>query len=210
MRKRINKAEQGFSLMEMMVVVGMMAVLGAMAIMSTVSSTYSSKANNAMDGVITQLRTARQMALHMRRNVLVTITTPNKIQLTVETLPGEAAAAAIPPSYLNDGAAGAAQFYVYPGLPDTPMAFGNSTALTFTPASGGSAGLQLMFSTAGSLVGTTASSGFNTVGNSNPVNASIFIAIPGQQNSARAVTVLGSTGRVRSYSWTGSSWQEQQ
>ena len=212
-----RKAEQGFSLLEMIVVVMIIMVFGAMAIMSTRSTTFSSKANEAMDQVITQLRSARQLALTMRRNVLVTITAPNVITLAVQTLPGEAAATPIAPVYLNDNVAGGCTFYVYPGLPDTPMGFGNSTALTFAPASGGTAGLAVLFSTSGSLVGTTASSGYNTLGNSNPVNASIFLAIPGQLNTARAVTVLGSTGRVRNYSWTGpatggttANWQEEQ
>lgn len=210
MRKRTKRAQQGFSLIEMLTVVGLIAVVAAMAIMSTMSSTYSSKANTAMDQVVTTLRTARQMALTKRRNVLVTFTAPNMMTMTVETLPGEAAATPIAPIYLNDNAAGGCSFYVYPGLPDTPMGFGNSSAMTFAPASGGTAGLATLFSTSGSLVGTTATSGYNVVGNSNPVNASIFLGIPGQKNSPRAITVLGSTGRVRSYSWTGSSWQEEQ
>ena len=148
------------------------------------------------------------MAISMRRNVLVQITTPNKIQITVETLPGEPPATAISPAYLNDNVTGGSQFYVFPGLPDTPMAFGNSQPINFAPASGGSAGLSVMFSTSGTLVGTTLTSGYATVGNNNPVNASIFVGIPGQQNTARAITVLGATGRVRSYYWTGASWQE--
>jgi prepilin-type N-terminal cleavage/methylation domain-containing protein len=203
-----RKSEQGFSFLELITVVGIIGILSAFAVMSTRSITFNSKANAAMDAVITQLRAGRQMAISMRRNVLVQITTPNKIQLTVETLPGEAPATPIAPVYLNDNSGGGAQFYVYPGLPDTPMAFGNSQAINYVASSGGTAGLSVMFSTSGTLVGTTLSSGFSTVGNSNPVNASIFLAIPGQQNSARAITVLGATGRVRSYFWTGSSWQE--
>jgi len=215
MSKRKN--EQGFSLLEMITVVLIVFVLGAMAIMSTTSTTFGSKANEAMFQVITQMRTARQLALTMRRNVVVTFTAPNEIQLAVQTLPGEAAATPIAPVYLNDGVAGGCSFYLFSGIPDTPMAFGNSSALTFAPASGGSTGLAVLFSTSGSLVGTTASSGFNTVGNSNPVNASIFVGIAGRPNTARGITVLGSTGRVRSYSWTAgltggtvANWQEEQ
>lgn len=210
MRKRTKKAEQGFSLIEMLTVVALISVVAGMAIMSTMSSTYASKANNAMDQVVTTLRTARQTAVTKRRNVLLTFTAPNEITMAVQTLPGEAPAAPIAPIYLNDNAGGGCSFYVYPGLPDSPMGFGNSSALNFAPASGGTAGLAILFSTSGTLVGTTATSGYNVVGNSNPVNASIFIGIPGQKNSARAITVLGGTGRVRSYSWTGSTWQEQQ
>jgi prepilin-type N-terminal cleavage/methylation domain-containing protein len=208
MQQRNRRAEQGFSFLELVTVVGIIAILASFAVMSTVSSTYNSRANAAMDSVISQLRTAREMAISMRRNVLVQITTPNKIQLTVETLPGEAPGATIAPAYLNDNVAGGAQFYVFPGVPDTPMNFGNSQPINFAPASGGSSGLSVMFSTSGTLVGTTLTSGFSTVGNNNPVNASIFIGIPGQQNTARAITILGATGRVRSYFWTGQSWQE--
>jgi prepilin-type N-terminal cleavage/methylation domain-containing protein len=215
-----NQRQDGYSMIEMVIVVGIIAILSATAIMQTMSSTYGSKANSAMFAVIDQLRTAREIALTKRRNVLVTITTPNEIQLTVETLPGEAAATPIQPVYLNSNSAGGWIFALYPGLPDTPMAFGNSSAITYTPASGGTAGLAVMFTTSGELVGTTAGSGYNTVGNSNPVNASLFICAPqsgttnacatNKSNSARAITVFGSTGRVRSYSWTGSTWQEEQ
>jgi type II secretory pathway pseudopilin PulG len=207
-------------MIEMVIVVGIIAILSATAIMQTMSSTYGSKANSAMFAVIDQLRTARELALTKRRNVLVAITAPNQIQLTVETLPGEAAATPIAPVYLNDNITGGWIFALYPGLPDTPMAFGHSQAITYTPASGGTAGLAVMFSTSGELVGTTSGSGYNTVGNSNPVNASLFICSPqsgtnntcatNKSNSVRAITVFGSTGRVRSYSWTGSTWQEEQ
>jgi Tfp pilus assembly major pilin PilA len=217
MQRRSKRAQQGFSLVELVTVVGITFVLASMAIMSTRSSTYASRANDAMFEVISQLRTAREIAVTKRRNVLVTFTAPNEISLTVETLPGEAPATAIAPVFLNDGVPGGNTFYVYPGVPDTPMGFGNASALTFTPATGGTAGLAIMFSTSGSLVGTTGGSGYSTVGNNNPVNASIFTGIAGQPNTARAVTVMGTTGRVRSYSWTGgasggtvANWQEEQ
>ena len=208
MPQRKGSAERGFSFLELVVVVGIITILAAFAVISTTSSTFNSRANAATDSVITQLRVARQMAISMRRNVLVQITAPNQIQLTVETLPGENPATPIAPVYLNDNAQGGAQFYLFQGLPDTPMNFGNSQAISFAPASGGAAGLSVMFSTSGTLVGSTLTSGFATVGNNNPVNATLFIGLPGHQNTARAVTVLGATGRVRSYYWTGSSWQE--
>jgi type II secretory pathway pseudopilin PulG len=217
MQRRSKRAEQGFSLVELVTVVGITFVLASMAVMSTRSSTYASRANTAMFQVISQLRTAREIAVTKRRNVLVTFTAPNQIQIAVQTLPGETPATVIAPVFLNDGVPGGNTFYLYPGLPDTPMNFGHANALNFAPASGGTAGLAIMFSTSGSLVGTTGSSGFNVVGNNNPVNASIFTGTAGQPNTVRAVTVMGTTGRVRSYSWTGgatggtvTNWQEQQ
>jgi hypothetical protein len=206
-------------MVELVTVVGITFVLAGMAIMSTTSTTANSKANSAMFQIISQLRTAREMAVTMRRNVLVTFTAPNEIQIAVQTLPSEAPATVIAPVFLNDGVPGGNTFYPYPGLPDTPMGFGNgnTSGLNFSPASGGTSGLAIMFSTSGSLVGTTGGSGYSTVGNNNPVNASIFIGMAGQPNTARAVTVMGATGRVRSYTWTGgatggtvANWQEEQ
>jgi hypothetical protein len=99
-------------------------------------------------------------------------------------------------------------FYVFPSLPDTPMGFGNSTAINLQQPGGGGA-WTVMFSTSGSFCGTaqSAASLYQATTN-NPVNASIFLGISGKINTARAVTVFGATGRVRSYNWTGSSWQE--
>jgi len=35
----------------------------------------------------------------------------------------------------------------------------------------------------------------------------VFVTLPNVVLSARAVTVLGSTGRVRGYRWDGSGWK---
>jgi hypothetical protein len=40
------------------------------------------------------------------------------------------------------------------------------------------------------------------------VNGTVFLGVPGQPSTARAVTVLGATGRVRQYHWDGTRWQE--
>src|SRR5277367_6896803 len=101
MRKSSKTAQEGFSLLEAITVIFIIMVLSGMAIMSTRSSTYASKANDAMFQVITQMRDARQLAVTMRRHVLITFTAPNKIQLAVETLPGENPATTIAPVYLN-------------------------------------------------------------------------------------------------------------
>lgn len=199
--------QRGFSLIELMIVIAVMMIMAGWAVMGTGSS-LSYKANGAMATVVTQMRQAREIAISSRRNVLVTISTPNKIQIAVQTLPGEAPAATFPPVYLNDNTAQGMQFVVFPGVPDTPMGFGNSQAITLAPATGGVAGLNVLFTTQGSFVGTTAASNYSQVGNSNFVNASIFLGIPGKTQTARAVTILGGTGRVRSFTWDGTNWNE--
>jgi len=202
-----ERNQKGFSLIETMIVLVVMMILATWAVLG-IGSNINTKANAAMGTVVTQMRQARQIAISSRRNVLVTFTAPNKIQLAVQTLPGEAPAATIAPVYLNDNAPNGMQFLVFPSLPDTPMAFGNSQAITFAPASGGTSGLNVLFTTQGSFVGTTVASNYAQVGNSNLVNASIFMGISGKTSSARAITILGGTGRVRSFYWGGTNWYE--
>jgi type II secretory pathway pseudopilin PulG len=208
MSKRRNNAQQGFSLLEMVVVVMLAFTIMAFAVMNTMNSSQGAQANSAMDAIISQLRQARELAIAKRRNVQVQFTAPNQIQLTVLTLPGEAIPPAIAPVYLNNGVPGGLSFYVFPTLPDTPMGFGNSTAINLQQPTGGGA-WTVMFTTSGAFAGTaqSAASLYQATSN-NPVNASLFLGVAGKINTARAVTVFGATGRVRSYYWTGSSWQE--
>jgi len=43
-----------------------------------------------------------------------------------------------------------------------------------------------------------------------PLNGTVFIGVPSQVRTARAVTVMGSTGRVRPYTYVGGTtiWTE--
>ncbi|HEY2547504.1 MAG TPA: prepilin-type N-terminal cleavage/methylation domain-containing protein [Candidatus Acidoferrum sp.] len=208
MSKHTKRAQQGFSLLEMIVVVGLAFTVMAFAVMNTMSSSQNARGASAMDAVISQLRQARELAIARRRNVQVQFTAPNQIQLTILTLPGEPIPTAIAPTFLNDGVAGGYTFTVFASLPDTPMGFGNSTAINLQQPTGGGT-WTCMFTTSGAFVGTAQSAAsLYQATNNNPVNASIFLGIAGKPNTARAVTVFGATGRVRSYNWSGSSWNE--
>ncbi len=214
MTKRTSRAEKGFSLLEMVIVVMLAFVVMAFAVINTRSSTQNARANAAMDAVVSQLRQARELAIAKRRNVQVQFIQPNEIQLTILTLPGEVVPPAITPTYLNDNAGGGLIYTLFPGVPDTPMAFGNSTAIDLQQPAGGGA-WSVMFTTSGALVGSAQSAAsLYQVTNNNPVNASIFIGLAGKPNTARAITVFGATGRIRSYHWTGgpagpvTSWLE--
>jgi len=203
MSKRSRTAEQGFSLLEMLVVVALAFTIMAFAVMNTVGSSSNARANSAMDAVVSQLRQAREMAIAKRRNVQVQFTAPNQIQLTVLTLPGEPVPPVIAPTLLPGGLS----FAVLVGT-DTPMNFGNSTAISLQQPGGGGA-WTVMFTTSGAFCGTAqAAATLYQATNNNPVNASLFLGVVGKPTTARAVTVFGATGRVRSYYWTGVSWQE--
>jgi Tfp pilus assembly protein FimT len=223
--KRTSPTQQrGASLIELVVVVAVMMVLTGMAIVLTATTTTRNRVNAANDEVVNALRQARQLAITLRRNVTVQFTLPNQIQTTVQLLPGEAAgddntstvvyAATYKPLLLNGGSSNGLQFFLFRSLPNTPMGplgFGNGSALDFEAVNGGTVGNAIMFTSSGSLVGSGSASATNyySVGNNNPINATVFIGIPGvDTNTARAITIVGSTGRVRSYSYYGNAWHE--
>jgi len=39
------------------------------------------------------------------------------------------------------------------------------------------------------------------------MNATIFVGLGNQKMSARVITILGSTGRIRGYRWDGANWK---
>ncbi len=189
-----REAQGGFSLLEMMVVVVMILILSAIAIINLNATLPQQEATAAMNAAEAVFRQGRDSAIAQRRAYQLVATAPNQLDLVrwevgntttplpVVTLPAPA------------------QFMMYPGIPDTPDGYGPcSSALCFP----GSSGQQWWLSD-----GT-----FADVATGNPLNATIFIAVPGSsvtdlryKNTQRAFTILGTTGRIRAYKWTGGSW----
>ncbi len=81
------------------------------------------------------------------------------------------------------------------GLPeslseDTPDKFGKDAPVAFGSAQ------TISFNSDGVLVD----------GGGTPLNGTIFLMLPNETGSLRAVTVLGAVGRVRGYRWNGAAW----
>ena len=85
---------------------------------------------------------------------------------------------------------GGIQFMLFPGVGDTPDAFGATKAVDFGAAT------SVMFNTDGMLIDNTG----------NTVNGTVFMSMPNEAQSYRAVTILGATGRIRGYRWDGGKW----
>jgi type II secretory pathway pseudopilin PulG len=190
-----NRREIGFSFVELIVVVGVISVMTVLALPVVQTSVPSFRANAAMDQVIRLMRAARHSAISDRRITQIQFIGNNQIQLLQVPPTGGAAVPLDIPSTLEGGA----QFLVFPTVPDTPMAFGNTTAVSFTnPANPGGGFPATQFLSDGSF-GTNVGV---------PVNGTVFVGIPGKPFTARAVTILGTTGRIRAYHWDGTAWQE--
>lgn len=176
--------QTGASLVEASIVVLLMALVAGFTLLDITGITPGMAANTGLAQTVAQLRAARETAVAQRRRVEVKFLENRQIQLTrLEQPSGQTILSTLE---LENRL----EFHLFDGVPDTPDAFGNGAAVDFAGAA------SLVFLSDGTLVD----------GQGNPVNGSVFLGVPGHCETARAVTVLGATGRIRGYRWTGSSW----
>ena len=189
-----GRIHSGYSLIELLILLACIGVISGYVFIRVMNVLPSFKSNSAMDQVIQQIRVARNTAITDRRAVIVNISAATGIMQLQQVPPNGGPAVTLSTVPLTG-----AQFCLTPGVPDTPMGFGNAQAVNFVNASNPGAAVAVTeFLSDGSFGGAVGV----------PVNGTIFTCIPGNKQSARAVTILGATGRVRPYHWDGSAWQE--
>jgi Tfp pilus assembly protein FimT len=162
-----------------------MGIVSGMAAAQLTGVRRTMQADGAMRTVMSEMNSARDMAMTQRRNMEVQFVGGNWVRVVRHEAPG------IVTTVLRSVALESnATFSLVPGVSDTPDAFGAGAPLAFGAAQ------TIMFGTDGMLID----------GNGNPLNGSVFLSIASQQMTARAVTVLGATGRVRGYKWYQGTW----
>ena len=196
--RRTKSQTNGFSLLEAVVVIGLMMVMMSFAIFKSTNMMPNYKADTAQDVVVSALRQARQLGITQRRDVQVwvdqNLTGVDQVQhinYQVVTIGGDT-----PQPVVSVALPQGAQLILEAGVPDTPMGFGNNNAVYIGNVGGGPPVMK--FRSTGAFTDPVYS----------PLNGTIFIGVPGQAFTARAVTIMGGTGRVRPYTWTGATWIE--
>ncbi len=175
----------GFTLVELLVVVGLIAVLSAITVLVMPTALLSARADSGAAQVVSTLRIAREAAISQRRNVRVSFTAPAGIVISRVEVPGPAI------SVINQVRLEAGNtFRLFGGVPDTPDAFGNAAAWSFGGAT------SVAFTSSGEFVDQ----------NGDPVNGTVFLGRDNQPLSARAVSVFGPTALIREWRWNGARW----
>ncbi len=173
-------------MLEVLVVLGVVAVLGGMAGLQIVEARPGLQSDGAMRVVLSQMRTARELSIAERRYIQVNFVGTSSVRLVREEVPGPTTT-----TLSTVGLESNVVFSLVSGLPDTPDAFGNSKAVSFGTVT------TIKFTPDGTLVDQ----------DGNAVNGTVFFAQAGAKRTARAITVLGSTGRIRAYRWDGRNWK---
>lgn len=174
----------GFSMVEVSVALVVVCILAGFALTNITGTMPAIRANAGLDTAVAQLRRGRELALAQRRTIEIKFLNNNQIQLIRNDVPnGTTILSTV--TLENE-----IEFKLFDGIPDTPDSFGNGSAVDF----GGTA--PWTFLSEGTLVDVQA----------NPVNGTVFLGLPDHPETARAVTILGATGRVRGYRWTGTNW----
>jgi type II secretory pathway pseudopilin PulG len=189
-----ERRQRGFSTLELTFVIVMSLAVMAMSVIQMQPFLQQTQADSAQQQLKESLREAREWAISQRRTMVVQFTGTKTTTLYQVAEPSNVVSTT---PYLSLVLPGAAQFMTFSTEIDTPDAFGK-------PASGGiefggnsgtpTAGVQFQ------------SDGTFTDGNGNPINGTIFIGLPNVPSSARAITILGNTGRIKVYQYTGTSW----
>jgi prepilin-type N-terminal cleavage/methylation domain-containing protein len=183
--------ERGYTLIEIMIVLLLIGLISSMAVPVSSYFLQQSKADSASVFASTAVDSARDVAVAQRRNVLLTFVMPNKLRVERQDI--NSVGVVTGTTVLNTYTLEAGQeFKLFPGQRDTPDGFGAGSATQFSGTG------PYMFTSEGSLVDS----------NGDISNGTIFMAIPNQPETARAVTVFGVTGLTRTWKWRGQKWME--
>jgi prepilin-type N-terminal cleavage/methylation domain-containing protein len=180
------RSEHGYTLVEMMVALLVIAILGGMAAFQLGTSRQSMLADGAMRSLLGQLNYARELAIAQRRLVEVEFDTENNRLRLQRQDPGGAM------TLLREVGFEGAVTYGFPSdvALDTEEGFGIGEPVVFDDAD------RMLFNTEGMFVNEQGST----------MNGTVYLLIPGLPGTYRAITVFGSTGRIRAYRWTGDKW----
>jgi len=185
--------ESGFSMMELLIVVSIVLIVTAISITQLRPNLQNARIDAAMRQVLETLRQAREYSIANRRYVQLKFPATNQLQLVqLDTLtPG---AGGINP-VLDTVTLSPPLIFTLDGMPDTPDAYGNGGPIYFEGIVNGPVGGMVFQSDGEFLDGATFL----------PINGTVFLGVTGQQSTARAVTVLGTTGRVRGWKSQGNT-----
>jgi prepilin-type N-terminal cleavage/methylation domain-containing protein len=190
-----SSKHRGFSLLEMMIVIGIGLILAGITVTTFIPLTNQQHITEAYNSTLGTLRRARDQAAADMRIYVVTFTTPGTITVQ-QTTSATCQVPPVGPVLVTTTLPTDVTFMVEPGVPTS-----NTTAPT-TPDAIGNAAVPIDFDEP-SVPGSTSicfnpdGTATDALGNIN--NGIVYMGRTGDVYSARAITLWGTTGRIRGW-----------
>jgi len=197
-----SSEKHGFSLLELLVTISIGMTMAGVTFVALMPLFKQNNVDTAYDTTISVIRNYRNQSISQSRRYILTFTAPGTITVQywgvavpVSPAPVTVATVTLPPDI---------QFAVQAGFPAAaPDSFGaGGTAIDFDQGMGLGSQNYIMFMPDGSSQ--------DTLGNYN--SGVVYLTRPGDMDSSRAISVFGTTGRVRGwrlYSQSGNTWVQQ-
>jgi len=186
-----SRTTRGFSMIELMVVIALILIVTAFSIMAIQPSLKQGHVTQAYNQTLMALRQGRDIAVAQRQIYFVTLSNaavPNTITITQGSTGAVTASYALPTDVVFDAEPGIPTSQG--AFPTTPDLFGvGATAIDFDQGVAGGVKNVIYFYPDGSSQ--------DAAGNIN--NGVVYVAMPGFVNTSRAITVWGTTGRLRGW-----------
>ncbi|HSR68580.1 MAG TPA: prepilin-type N-terminal cleavage/methylation domain-containing protein [Acidobacteriota bacterium] len=178
--KAVPRTQRGYSLVEIMAVFAMVAIVAAVAVPMMTTAIRESRLNSAHNFVTMEIRRARQAAVDFRRIHRLSVDAQGTITLARQEMPSRdwtvLKSESLPAGIVFATPTGAPGGDSSPdGLGDDAVSFGGGNVVFFRPD--GSARDQI-----GEIV-----------------NGIVYVSSEAHPERGKAVTLLGSTGRVKAW-----------
>ncbi len=196
------RKNRGFSLLEMMIALAIGLIMAGVTVLALMPLFKQNHVDAAYDTTLSVIRTYRSQSITQSKRYIIQFTAPGTITVQywgvgvpVSPAPVTVATYTLP----ND-----IQFATQAGFPATaPDSLGSGgTAIDFDQGMGAGGQNYIMFMPDGSSQ--------DLQGNYN--SGVVYMTLPGDLYSSRAISVFGTTGRIRGwrlYSQGGNTWVQQ-
>lgn len=184
-----SSANRGFTLLELMITIAIGLIMAGVSFIALMPWFKDNRVNAAYDTTLSVMRNYRSQSITQSKRYILTFTSPGTITVQywgvgvpVSPAPVTVATFTLPPDV---------QFAVQSGFPTAaPDSFGTGgTAIDFDQGMGVGSQNYIMFMPDGSSQ--------DTLGNYN--SGVLYLTRPGELYSSRAISVFGTTGRVRGW-----------
>jgi prepilin-type N-terminal cleavage/methylation domain-containing protein len=179
----------GFTLIEVQVAMTILVIITGTSLAFMQSTLPALRADGQARRVVALFHYARETAIARRRDVEVRF---DEDAHTITLIRRDAGVEIPMETFVFEYGV---QFTQFDGLGDTPESFGGTEPVDFGDST------VLLFDAEGSLIDETGL----------PANGTIFVGLPHVPQSARAISVTGTTGKARLYRWrtagqAGAGW----